>query len=433
MNRNTGPGQGTTAGPADDIVIRADCLAKIYRLGETPGMRLRRLVGLPSGAALPEHRALDGVSFTIRRGETVGLIGSNGAGKSTLLQIITGTLKPTTGSVQVKGRIAALLELGAGFNPEWTGRRNAEFQCVLQGVPAAEIPRTLEAIEAFADIGPYFDQPTRTYSSGMFLRVAFAAAVATEPDILIVDEALAVGDVRFQNKCYARFIEMQQAGTTILFVTHALEQVKRFCTRGLLMDHGSLRHDGDPAAAVTAFLDLLYGGPNDGHAPVVAAGEAITDRGFEGRAHHNPSAQRSGEGFATIEDFVLLGPDGAELPAVVETGQEATLRLRARAKRRLARPYVGWIVKGVNETYVHGSNTEIGKRPLPANEAGEALSIDVPLKLSLAGGSYFFDLGVGEIVGEDYVSGDWMKSAASITVTEPGRFFGIADLRNGGG
>ena len=241
------------------LVITLEDVRKTYLLGHTPADRLREALGFGRPASVREHNAVDGVSATIRKGESIGILGVNGAGKSTLLQMITGTLKPTSGRVETRGRIAALLELGAGFNPEWSGRRNAELQCVLQGVPSANMAAMVADIEAFADIGAYFDQPTRTYSSGMFLRVAFASSVATAPDILIVDEALAVGDVKFQNKCFRRFEEMQEKGCTVLFVTHSPDLVTRFCTRCIVMQGGRMMFDGPPAGGVAYYLGLLHG------------------------------------------------------------------------------------------------------------------------------------------------------------------------------
>lgn len=419
-------------------VISLSGICKDYVLGETPGDRLRAVLGLGQNAGRGVHHALAGVSLEINRGETVGLIGSNGAGKSTLLQVVTGTLKPTSGVSNTIGRISALLELGAGFNPEWSGRRNAEFQCIIQGVPSSQIKERLQGIEQFADIGAYFDEPTRTYSSGMFLRVAFAAAVATEPDILIVDEALAVGDVRFQNKCYARFLELQKAGATIIFVTHSLELIKRFCTRGIVLHMGRISFDGDPGECVAHYLNLLHG-PGSGetsadlsaeepHKPAPALADIPRHGELTKRAHYNPLGRRTGKGFAKILDFQLCDDLGQDLPAEIASGREVRLRIWAKADRDLAHPFFGWIVKATNETHIYGSNTKMSQIEVGPMAAGETVFFEVPFRLSLAAGSYFFDLGVGEIENEDYVSGDWRISLASIYVSERGSFFGLASL-----
>jgi lipopolysaccharide transport system ATP-binding protein len=422
--------------PAKPVISLSE-ICKDYVLGETPGDRLRAVMGFRPKSDRGVHHALSGVSLEINRGETVGLIGSNGAGKSTLLQVVTGTLKPTSGVSGTQGRISALLELGAGFNPEWTGRRNAEFQCIIQGVPSPEIKERLDGIEQFADIGAYFDEPTRTYSSGMFLRVAFAAAVATEPDILIVDEALAVGDVRFQNKCYARFLELQKAGATIIFVTHSLELVKRFCTRGIVLDRGRISFDGDPGEGVAHYLNLLHGpeagGSVDSFAeaalkPAMALPEIPKHGELTKRAHYNPLGRRTGKGFAEILDFQLCDDLGQDLPAEIASGREVRLRIWAQAKRDITHPFFGWIVKATNETHIYGSNTKMSQIDVQPMAAGETAFFEIPFRLSLASGSYFFDLGVGEIEDEDYVSGDWRISLASLYVSERGSFFGLASL-----
>jgi lipopolysaccharide transport system ATP-binding protein len=419
-------------------VISLSGICKEYVLGETPRDRLRAVMGLGTNSHRVVHHALDGVSIEINRGETVGLIGSNGAGKSTLLQVVTGTLKPTSGVSKTQGRISALLELGAGFNPEWSGRRNAEFQCIIQGVPSSEIKQRLDGIEQFADIGAYFEEPTRTYSSGMFLRVAFAAAVATDPDILIVDEALAVGDVRFQNKCFARFLELQKAGATIIFVTHSLELVKRFCTRGIVLDKGQVSFDGEPGECVAHYLNLLHGpGLGDSIAdssakaalkPAIAPPDIPKHGELLKRAHYNPLGRRTGKGFAEILDFQLCDDLGQDLPLDIASGREIRLRIWAKAKRDIAHPFFGWILKSTNETHIYGSNTKMAQIELQSIAAGETAFFEVPLRLSLASGSYFFDLGFGEIENEDYISGDWRISLASLFVSERGSFFGLASL-----
>ena len=207
----------------------------------------------------PFH-ALKDVSFDVQPGEHLGILGINGAGKSTLLQILTGVLTPTSGAVQVRGRVAALLELGAGFNPQLTGRENVTFQLQLQlqNPPEREIEKKIDEVEAFADIGEFFDQPIKTYSSGMYVRVAFASAILTDPDILIIDEALAVGDARFQKKCFDQFNALKGRGTTIILVTHDIFGAKAYCSRLLLLHHGQLLANGAPDDVVTQFMQILY-------------------------------------------------------------------------------------------------------------------------------------------------------------------------------
>lgn len=223
-----------------DIAISVRNLSKSYRLFNHPGDRIKQFLSLGLKQYHREFAALNDVSFDIKKGETVGIIGRNGSGKSTLLQLICGILKPTAGSLQVRGRISALLELGAGFNPEFTGRENVFFQGTIMGIPRDEMCRRFDGIARFADIGEFLDQPVRTYSSGMFVRLAFAVAVHVTPDILVIDEALAVGDVEFQRKCFDKISEMQRLGTTFLIVSHSPYWIERLCHRAAIMEHGRL-------------------------------------------------------------------------------------------------------------------------------------------------------------------------------------------------
>ena len=425
------------------LVITLEDVRKTYLLGHTPADRLREALGFGRPASVREHKAVDGVSATIRKGESIGILGVNGAGKSTLLQMITGTLKPTSGRVVTHGRIAALLELGAGFNPEWSGRRNAELQCVLQGVAAAEMAAMVADIEAFADIGAYFDQPTRTYSSGMFLRVAFASSVATAPDILIVDEALAVGDVKFQNKCFRRFEEMQETGCTVLFVTHSPDLVTRFCTRCIVMQAGRVMFDGSAATGVARYLDLLHG-PDD--APLTPAGETEAsplaasasatfgremlqlagDRAL--RPHYNKSHARTGKGFTEIVDVMLSDGHGQELPVAINSGTKACLRVWTRANSHVSKPFIGWIIKQYDDSYVYGSNTILSGLSIPEMQPNKMVVIDINIDLRLGRGHYFIDIGSGNYSETGYESGDWLISAVHFSISEKGSFFGAADL-----
>lgn len=225
---------------SEEIVISARSLAKSYRLFGHPGDRIRQFLSLGLRRYHREFTALRDVSFDIRRGETIGIIGRNGSGKSTLLQLICGILKPTSGSIEVNGRISALLELGAGFNPEFTGRENVYFQGALMGLDKAQMDKRFDEIAAFADIGDFIDQPVRTYSSGMFVRLAFAVAVHVDPDILVVDEVLAVGDAVYQQKCFDRIHRLQTRGTSIIVVSHNPYQIERLCDRAAVMRKGIL-------------------------------------------------------------------------------------------------------------------------------------------------------------------------------------------------
>lgn len=240
--------------PSDNIAISVRNLTKSYRLFGHPGDRIKQFFSLGLKQYYREFTALKGVSFDIKKGETVGIIGRNGSGKSTLLQLICGILKPSSGSVLVNGRVSALLELGAGFNPEFTGRENIYFQGALMGFTQPQMDERFEDIAAFADIGEFIDQPVRTYSSGMFVRLAFAVAVHVEPDILVVDEALGVGDAEFQERSISRMKALKETGATILFVSHSIPVVRNFCQHALWLDTGKDRQIGPAADVCHAYL-----------------------------------------------------------------------------------------------------------------------------------------------------------------------------------
>jgi lipopolysaccharide transport system ATP-binding protein len=249
---------------SDAFAIRVSNLSKQFVLFERPEDRLKqmviprleRLTGRSPRRYYRDFAALDDVSFEIKRGETVGIIGRNGSGKSTLLQIICGTLRPTRGVVEVNGRVAALLELGAGFNPDFTGRENVLLNAAILGLTRTEIERRFDDIARFADIGLFIDQPVKTYSSGMYVRLAFATAINVDPDILVVDEALAVGDEAFQRKCYGRIEQIKEQGGTILFVSHGAQTIVQLCTRAMLFDNGELLLEGRPKAVVSQYQRL---------------------------------------------------------------------------------------------------------------------------------------------------------------------------------
>ncbi|HNQ04738.1 MAG TPA: ABC transporter ATP-binding protein [Thiobacillaceae bacterium] len=264
--------------PADDIVISVKNLTKTYRLFAHPGDRIKQAATLGLRRYHKEFTALRDVSLEIRKGETIGIIGRNGSGKSTLLQLISGILKPTSGIVQVKGRISALLELGAGFNPEFTGRENVYFQGALMGFTRMQMDKRFADIAAFADIGEFIDQPVRTYSSGMFVRLAFAVAVFIEPCILIVDEALAVGDAAFQRKCFAQIDRLQASGCSIVFVSHDMGAIIAHCHQALLLDRGRLALAGPPKEVVTRYLAGDMGdAPHSPRKPTPAAASPSFD------------------------------------------------------------------------------------------------------------------------------------------------------------
>lgn len=385
----------------------------------------------------PEFWALQGVSFEVQRGETFGIVGRNGSGKSTLLQIIAGTLAPTTGSVQARGRIAALLELGSGFNPEFTGLENIHFNAAVLGLSPAELDARMDAILGFADIGDFINRPIKTYSSGMVVRLAFAVQAQIDPDILIVDEALAVGDAKFQAKCFARLDALKEAGSSILFVSHSTEQVVTHCDRALLLHDGHVRQTGEPKAVVHTYLDLLFGGerrpPAAGAAPAIPADTgsaevATKGNAFATRPNYNPYEFRWGDGAALIEDFRLISPAGPD-PSSVQSGDPLRLVVAVAFLRDVDRPIAGLTIKTKDGITVYGTNSEMS----PPEEdrligiEGTAIRLVFSFDCRLGPGDYFISLGIASRTGEDVVPHDRRYDAIHLNVAGTG-FFGLSML-----
>jgi lipopolysaccharide transport system ATP-binding protein len=436
---------------APPVVIRLDNASKIFQLYRSPWSRLSTAMAgaEESKKSQPrsEHRAVDGVSFDIRKGETVGILGINGAGKSTLLQLITGTLTPTSGSVKVVGRISALLELGAGFNPEWSGRRNAEFQCIMSGVPSSEVAGRIATIAEFADIGDFFDQPTRTYSSGMFLRVAFASAISTNPDILIVDEALAVGDVKFQNKCFRRFEELQAQGCTVLFVSHAPDLVTRFCSRGIIMHQGRVLHDGDTQDTVQIYFNLTTNAPvhrastkkdagkldvvefaaheaNAAPTAIMQARETWAAR-CESRSSYNAEELISGNGKGTIVDAMLHDGNFNEITHPLRPGETVHLVVRSVLHEPLKHPELGIILRSSTGQILCGaSNRMLTKDELTFREP-TVFDTNWRFTANFLPGEYFIDIGVAELNRDKRTVYELRQSTLHFSVRASTEVFGL--------
>jgi ABC-type polysaccharide/polyol phosphate transport system ATPase subunit len=323
-----------------------------------------------------EHRALDDISFSVRRGECVGILGTNGSGKSTLLQIVAGTMRPTSGQVMVRGRVAALLELGAGFAPDFTGRENALMSARLLGCTEAEALAALPHIIAFSGIGDFIDRPVRTYSSGMYVRLAFATAAAASPDVFIIDEALAVGDRVFQGRCYARLRELRKGGTTILFVSHDLASVSSFCDRAVWIEKGHLRSVGDVREVVA---DYVAGTRDASPAPVGSSG-------------------RTGDALVLRPGTALaLLPIGeqAETPDVrisaarmEVSGETVEITVDAVVHRDVADPDLSISVKDIRGTTLYGTGTSLEGRRIGPVRAGDGISATFRMELPLRGDVY---------------------------------------------
>lgn len=307
-----------------DVAISVKNLSKTYRIFGHPGDRIKQALSFGRMRFHHEFTALKDVSFEIKKGETVGIIGRNGSGKSTLLQLICGILKATGGVVQVNGRIVALLELGAGFNPEFTGRENVYFQGALMGFTKAQMDERFDGIADFAEIGEFMEQPVRTYSSGMFVRLAFSTAMHLTPEILIVDEALAVGDAGFQKKCFDRIDAVRDRGGVVLLVSHSMEQIAHHCDRAILLESGTVAFIGKPAEAIHRYMALFNNAQGQERAP----GNALnfcTDDNLIHRPNYNPAETRWGDRKATILDACLI-QNGIENPPFLILGVPAELK-----------------------------------------------------------------------------------------------------------
>lgn len=353
-------------------VLSVDRLGKAYRRYRSEGRRVLSLLGLPF-APVEEHWVLRDVSFNVLPGEAVGIVGQNGAGKSTLLKLVTGTARPTAGHVNVAGRIAAILELGMGFSPEYTGRQNVVHAGSLMGMTPAQIEAAMPEIEDFAEIGEYFDQPVRTYSSGMQVRVAFSVATALRPEILIIDEALSVGDTYFQHKSFERIRRFRSEGTTLLIVSHDKTAVQTLCNRAILLDKGRMLQDG-PAVAVMDYYNALLA-------------EKENQR-IEVRTLEDGQTQTvSGTGEATVETISLHDEQGRPVEAIA-TGQTVELRITVRAHAEVPVLILGYQLKDRLGQSVFGTNTFHTQQPVNGLRAGERVQYTARFQANLGPGSY---------------------------------------------
>lgn len=394
---------------SEDIAISVKNLSKTYRLFSQPGDRIKQFFSLGLQQYHREFTALSDVSFDVRKGETVGIIGRNGSGKSTLLQLICGILKPSAGLVQVNGRISALLELGAGFNPEFTGRENVYFQGVLMGFTQTQMSDRFGEIAAFADIGDFMDQPVRIYSSGMFVRLAFAVAVHVEPDILVVDEALGVGDALFQAKCFTRIKAMQKLGVSILLVTHSLEQVAHFCDTALALDKGKVQGKG-PAAET---LDRYLGNPE-------AKAPASHPENFTAHPLFNPAEVRWGDGAAKITDVDIKQADRSSRTIFVP-GLDIQLTFTVEFMAEVANPVYGLTIKTQAGAQLYNTNTLHLSTDSSASirRAGEKQMVRFHFRPFLDAGHYLISLGVVGHTPEGVVPHDRRYDTIHLYIAHP--------------
>ncbi len=398
-------------------------VSKNYRIYSTPSDRLKELL-IPGRQFHRDFWALRNISFAVNAGSTFGVVGENGSGKSTLLQIIAGTLQPTEGTVSLSGRVAALLELGAGFNPEFTGRDNVFLNGAIMGLSQQEIASKLPDIERFAEIGSFIDQPVKTYSSGMYVRLAFAVSIHVDPEILLVDESLSVGDVYFQQRCMRRIRQMKDQGKTILFVSHDMAAVKNLCDAALWLEHGQIMAAGEPEDVVSRYLaamtlrrDPCAGEtpPSAVTAPQIPADNDLTDSA----AHSIPNIDhRWGNRQAEIIGVQLLNSKGAACESI-DHGESVLLRVSCRFNEAVNQPNLGFVMRNRLGEDITGINTSTEGLVLPVALPSQIYTIDFHLQLPLLQpGNYFFSVAVANGTHEDYVICDWIENAIMFSLNK---------------
>ncbi len=381
------------------VAISVNHLTKIYKLYDRNRDRLKEALHLGKNINFREHYALNDVSLEVNTGETVGIIGTNGSGKSTILKIITGVLNPSSGEVKINGRISALLELGAGFNMEFTGIENIYLNGTMIGFSEEEIDEKLDDILEFADIGDFVYQKVKTYSSGMFVRLAFAVAINIDPEILIVDEALSVGDVFFQNKCYRKFEDFKKQGKTILFVSHDLSSVSKYCDRVILLEKGRKIGEGGPKEIIDMYKKVLVG-QLDKQSDTGKSGKINTGSKWKDRMQLNPDKDEYGSGLAEFEDYCAYDKTG-EITNTLIKGEEFTVKVRVRFFETIQDPILAVSFKNRQGTEITGTNTMFEKLNTGMPGPGDVMEATFTQNMSLQGGEYLVSLGcVGYREGE---------------------------------
>lgn len=434
---------------AEDIAISVNDVSKMYKLYDNPMDRLKESLGLSRKKKYKEHYALNHVSFQVHKGETVGIIGTNGSGKSTILKIITGVLSPTGGEVSVNGRISALLELGAGFNGEYSGLENVYLNGSMIGFSREEIDAKLQSILDFADIGEFIHQPVKTYSSGMFVRLAFAVAINIDPEILIVDEALSVGDVFFQAKCYRKFEEFKEIGKTILFVSHDLSSIGKYCDRVVLLNKGEKLAEGGAKEMVNLYrrvlvnqyddADLEEGAENaeagqDGQLTDGTAGENVSKkehagggRAMKDSLNLNPKVLEYGSKLGEIVDFAIRDDTGM-ITNVIEKGKEFSVQMKVRFQADVNDPIFAFTLKDLKGTEITGTNTMYEHTPVKPQKAGDVREITFKQIMPLEAGEYMLCLGCTGYKDGDFTVFHRLYDVCNLTVITDKKAVGYFDM-----
>ena len=425
-----------------EVAIRVDDVSKLYKLYDKPSDRLKESLGLTRKKLYKEHYALHNVSFDVKRGETVGIIGTNGSGKSTILKIITGVLNPSGGHVEIDGRISALLELGAGFNMEYTGIENIYLNGTMIGFSREEIDAKMQDILDFEDIGDFVHQPVKTYSSGMFVRLAFAVAINIDPEILIVDEALSVGDVFFQAKCYKKFEDFKKMGKTILFVSHDLGSISKYCDRVVLLNRGKKLAEGTPKEMVSMYKRIMV---NQDKAEEIAAHqmdmssleeddekeikEAACEGQWKNHYNLNPDVDEYGNGAAEIEDFAIIDENGNYTNAIVK-GTRFRLKSKVKFKQDVHDPIFTYTFKNIQGVAITGTNTMYEKKDVPLAKEGETYVATFEQDMFLQGGEYLLSMSCTGYRDGEFQVYHRLYDVCNVTVVSDKNTVGFYDMNS---
>jgi len=409
-----------------DFAINIEHISKVYKLYRGRADRLKDALHLTRRQTYQDYYALSDVNFTVQKGETVGLIGTNGAGKSTLLKIVTGVLTPSGGQVEVNGRISALLELGAGFNNEYTGLENIYFNGTLLGYTREQMEERVPRIIEFAGIGDYINQPVKMYSSGMFARLAFAMAINVEPDILIVDEALSVGDIYFQSKCFKKMDEIKKNGTTVLLVTHDMSSVVKYCDRVVVLNHGKVVKEGNPKEMVDIYKKILvnqYDENKTGNAQKLSVGKDT----WMSRLRLNNENVLYGSGKARIVDFGLFDENG-NITGLILKKRIFTIKMKVEFMEDVEYPIFAFTVKNVRGAEVTGTNTMFERLEVPLARTGEIYVVTFQQKALLQGGEYLLSFGCTGYENAEFTAYDRMYDVVNLTIVSEQDTVGVFDM-----
>lgn len=421
----------------DELAIRIREVSKIYRLYDNPMDRLKEAFRLSRKTRYSEYFALDRISFDVKKGETVGLIGTNGAGKSTLLKIVTGVLSPSSGEAVVNGKIAALLELGAGFNMEYTGIENIYLNGTMSGFTREQMKEKIDDIVEFAGIGDFINQPVKTYSSGMFARLAFAVAINVEPDILIVDEALSVGDIYFQAKCFKKMDEIKKNGTTILLVTHDLSSVVKYCDKAVLLNKGRFVEEGSPKKIVDIYKKILvnqYDEAEKEHDGDTHKNETLVTAEQVGNTwkEHlriNDDQLFYGNGKANIIDFGIFDNKG-QITNVIMKNTEFVLKIKVKFNEDVESPIFAYTFKNEKGVEITGTNTMFEKAMVSDAKREDVYTIEFRQNMTLQGGEYLLSFGCTGYEGDEFVVYDRLYDITNVTVVSEQNTVGYFDMNS---